>query len=242
MPRLPMLISLANVLSIKADDLVGPEGVPVSTYTKAAHESLPAITAALTNYPIDTSHIEPLQPADLAARVSQAWQLWHGAARQRTAVAVVLPELIRQARISARLLEGQQRREVLRQLAQIYHLAQLYLSFQPAPEMLMLAGDRAMTAAQDSDCPLAIAAAAWYMNHIFRDAGERDEARIELATRAATLLRPDEETEHRARWGSSNSPSPSATPNQAGKAKRYSTGMRPSTQPAPSEGTTATHG
>ncbi|WP_182705561.1 helix-turn-helix domain-containing protein [Thermomonospora cellulosilytica] len=200
-PRLPMLARLANVLGVDLEDLTGEQGLPVTTYTKAAHEHLPAVTAALTDYPIDTTGVEPLQPAELAAKVAQAWQLWHGAARQRTAVAVVLPDLIRQARLSARLLDGPDRRAAHRHLAQVYHLAQLFLSYQPVPEMLMLSGDRAMGAAQDADDPHAIAAAAWYMNHAFRSAGERDEARIDLATRAARLLRPDRGGEDLARWG-----------------------------------------
>jgi transcriptional regulator with XRE-family HTH domain len=201
MPRLPMLMRLADVLGVEVADLAGEQGLPVHAYSKAAHPALPSITEALTTYPLDTRETVPLTSAELGSRVSQAWQLWHGAARQRTAVAVVLPDLLRQGRIAARLHEGSERRACLALLAQIYHLCQLYLSFQPAPEMLMLTGDRAMSAALDADDPHAIAGAAWYMNHIFRDAGERDEARIDLATRTCQLLSPDKGGEDLARWG-----------------------------------------
>ncbi|GAA1786266.1 helix-turn-helix transcriptional regulator [Actinomadura chokoriensis] len=200
-PRLPMLIRLANVLGIDLERLTGEQGLPLSTYSKAAHDALPNVTEALTRYVVDTRDVVPLTAVELASRVAQAWDLWHGAARQRTAVAVVLPDLIEQAQLSVRLHDGNERRAALSLLAQVYHLAQLYLSFQPAPEMLMLTGDRAMTAAQDADDPHAITAAAWYMNHIFRDAGERDEARIDLATRASRLLRPDDGGEDLAQWG-----------------------------------------
>jgi hypothetical protein len=54
----------------------------------------------------------------------------------------------------------------------------------------MLTGDRAMTAAQDADGPRAIAAAAWYVNHVHRDAGEASEARVEPAEQAAAPPRP----------------------------------------------------
>jgi transcriptional regulator with XRE-family HTH domain len=201
MPRLPMLITLADVLGIEPGQLVGEHGIPSSAYSKAVHPALPKITEALTSYPLDTHDLVPLPAAALADRVAQAWQLWHGAARQRTAVAVVLPDLLRQGRIAARLHDGTERRACLASLAQIYHLCQLYLSFQPAPEMLMITGDRAMSAALDADDPHAIAGAAWYMNHIFRDAGERDEARIDLATRTCQLLTPDKGGEDLARWG-----------------------------------------
>jgi transcriptional regulator with XRE-family HTH domain len=201
MPRLPVLIQLAEVLSIEPAELVGEKGIPTSAYGKATHPALPKITEALTSYPVDTRDLVPLSAADLTARVAQAWQLWHGAARQRTAVAVVLPDLLRQGRVAARLHDGKERRACLVSLAQVYHICQLYLSFQPAPEMLMLTGDRAMTAALDADDPNAIAGAAWYMNHIFRDAGERDEARIDLATRTCQMLSPDKGGEDLARWG-----------------------------------------
>ncbi|MDX6742833.1 helix-turn-helix transcriptional regulator [Actinocorallia sp. A-T 12471] len=199
-PRLPMLQRLAHVLNVGLDDLVGGP-VPIASYTKGAHGSLSSVTDALTDYPIDTGDITPLTSAELAGRASAAWQLWHGSARQRTAVAVVLPDLIRQGRLAARLHDGRERRAAHRELARIYHLVQLYLAFQPVPEMVLLAGDRAMTAAQDSDDPHAIAVAAWYMNHIFRNSGERDAARIDLSQRAMKLLDPERGGEDLARWG-----------------------------------------
>lgn len=201
-PRLPMLLRLASVLHVDdLADLTGGQALPVATYTKASHDSLSKISDALTAYPIDPGSGEPASAADITTRTRQAWELWHGAKRQRSAVAVVLPGLLADARISARLLDRADRREVLRSLAQIYHLAQLYLSFQPVPELVMLTGDRAMAAAQDADDPHAIAAASWYMNHVFRDNGERDEARIDLALRASALLKPERGGEDLARWG-----------------------------------------
>ncbi|MGV2385089.1 MAG UNVERIFIED_CONTAM: DNA-binding protein, partial [Thermobifida fusca] len=40
-----------------------------------------------------------------------------------------------------------------------------------------------------------------YMNHVFRDAGERHEARVELAMQAARLLDPEKDSDELARWG-----------------------------------------
>ncbi|RAY15262.1 DNA-binding protein [Actinomadura craniellae] len=201
-PRLPMLLRLAEVLEITdLADLTGEQKLSVATYGKASHEALSAVSDAVTDYPLIPRDAEPEGVAALAARVGQAWELWHGARRQRTAVSVVLPGLIRDLGSAVRLHDGADRRAALALLAQVYHLTQLYLAFQPAPELVHLVGDRAMMAAQDADDPLAIAAAAWYMNHIFRDAGDRDAARIELATRAAGLLRPADGGEHLALWG-----------------------------------------
>jgi hypothetical protein len=95
--------------------------------------------------------------APLAERVAQLWELWHGTKRQRTAIAGFLPDLLRDAQIATRLLEGTDRRSAQRSLAQTYHLIQLFLCFQPVPELVYLTGDRAFIAAQEADDPRAMA-------------------------------------------------------------------------------------
>lgn len=200
MPRLPMLIRLAAIYECDVADLTGDDRIAAATYTKAAHADLPAIKRALTTYRLSPADTEP-EPANvLAARVRQAWKLWHGTGDHRSRVAALLPDLLADTQHSARALDGAERRRALVVLGQTYHLAQLFLSFQPAPDLIMLTGDRSMTAAQDADSPRAIAGAAWYMNHVYRDANEAAEARVELAEQAATLLRQDDE-EDIARWG-----------------------------------------
>ncbi|MGW1887779.1 helix-turn-helix domain-containing protein [Streptomyces sp. NPDC001970] len=192
MPRLPLLLRLAEALGV--DDLAsltGDERLTAATFSKAAHSSLLRVKEALTNYDVLARDEEPAPAAALAARVQQTWQAWHGFGDHRSRVADVLPALLADLRHGARAHEGAERRRVQVSLAQAYHLAQLYLSFQPAPELVMLTGDRSMTIAQDADSPHAIAASAWYLNHVFRDAGERHDARVELAMTSIKLLDPD---------------------------------------------------
>jgi transcriptional regulator with XRE-family HTH domain len=202
-PRLPVLLRIAEVLGVPdLSELTGDHRLSVAFFGKARHESLGPVARALTDYAIGTGgDAEPPGADELAARVREAWDTWHGAKRQRTAVSVLLPGLLRDGRDAARNLEGQDRRRALASLAQTYHLTQLFLSFQPRPDLIMLCGDRAMNAAQDADDPHAIAGAAWYLNHVFRDAGEQPAARIEIASAAARLLRPEESAEDLARWG-----------------------------------------
>jgi transcriptional regulator with XRE-family HTH domain len=202
MPRLPLLLRLAEVLSI-ADlaELTGDERLSASTYTKAAHTSLPAVVDALTVYRFNGVDEEPESAAALAERIRQAWELWHSPGEHRTRIAALLPHLIADVQFAARRLEGMQRRRVLALLAQTYHLAQLYLAFQPESGLVTLTGDRAMTAAQHADDPHSIAAAAWYLNHAFRSGGTRHEARVNLAMKAANLLSPDRSPEDLACWG-----------------------------------------
>lgn len=201
MPGLSMLVRMANVLGVKLGDLTGLQTLTETTYTKMRHQKVAEIARLLTTYPIIGRDREPVPAAELAANVAQAWQIWHGSAHQRDAIATVLPRLLEDARRAAKLHEGRDRRSAQASLAQVYHLAQLYLSFQPVPELIYLTGDRAMAAAQEADSPQAIAAAAWYLNHVFRDAGEQAEGRIELAHQAASLLSPERSETDRALYG-----------------------------------------
>lgn len=200
-PRLPLLLRLAEVLGIDdLADLTGDERMSRATYTKNAHEQLPAVATALATYAIPLTD-EPPDVPGLVARVRQTWELWHGARRHRTAIAGLLPTLLADARSTVRRTEGSDRRVALAAEAQVYHLTQLYLSFQPAPELVTLTGDRAMMAAQDADNPAAMAAAAWYVNHVYRDAGQQHDARVQLAIDTALLLDPERDEEQRALWG-----------------------------------------
>ncbi|GII77486.1 hypothetical protein Sru01_24680 [Sphaerisporangium rufum] len=202
MPRMPLLIRIAEILQIDdLAELTGEQKLSTATHTKNRHDKAEHIAKALITYPFATDDGAVGTAGELAAAVAQAWLVWHGSSHQRSAIAVILPRLLDDARTAARRLEGAERRRALVSLAQVYHLAQLYLSFQPVPELVLLTGDRAMQAAQDADDPHAMAAAAWYLNHVFRDAGEQAEARIEIARQAARLLRPEESEQDRRLWG-----------------------------------------
>jgi transcriptional regulator with XRE-family HTH domain len=201
-PRLGLLVRLAEAL--KVDDLAlltGEAKLASATYGHPMHEKLPVMKRALATYPVLTSEVTPVPASELTQRVTQLWELWHGTKRHRTAVSGLLPNLLGDAQMSARLHSGAERRTALCALAQTYHLLQLFLSFQPEPELIALTGDRAFTAAQEADSPQAMAVAAWYLNHVFRDAGQQHEARVQLAVDTATLLRPEDSIEDRALWG-----------------------------------------
>src|SRR5690606_17374817 len=101
-------------------------------------------------------------------------------------------------RRAVRGLDGTERREMARQMAQVYHLTQLFCTFQPAPELVYMTSDRAMLTAEDADDPAAMAGAAWYLNHVWRGAGGAADARVEIALRVAGMLRSDSSEEHRA--------------------------------------------
>lgn len=200
-PRLPMMLALAQALGLDdLSELTGDERLRTVGLGKAAHEQLSDVATALATYPVRGGDVAP-DVAGLRARVAQTWELWHGTHRHRTATAALLPTLLHDARVTVRATEGQERRDALTQLAQVNHLTQLYLSYQPRADLVMLTGDRAMNAAQDADDPAAMAAAAWYLNHVYRDANDAAEARVGLAYDTAALLDPAGSVEHRSLYG-----------------------------------------
>ncbi|MBO4206149.1 helix-turn-helix domain-containing protein [Micromonospora echinofusca] len=188
-PRLPMLLRLAEVLGVSdLADLTGDQSMPVASVTRAGHSEVGRIAAAIQHSTVPVG--EPTSSKALTALVDQAWRIWHGSSTERTAVAEVLPGLLDDARRSARRLEGGERRLALVELARVYHLVQLYLAHQPHPELVWLAADRAMAAAQDADDPCAIAAAAWYYAHVYRSSNMTDAAEQVLMD-SLPLVDPD---------------------------------------------------
>jgi hypothetical protein len=127
--------------------------------------------------------------AALASRTADAWVTWHQSTEHRTDVGRVLPRLVTDARIAARAAHGADRRAANAVLADVYALVQHEVVWASESELGVTAADRAMTAAQDADDPLALAGAAWTLGMVQRSAGDVDEA-ISLATDAAALLEP----------------------------------------------------
>ncbi len=122
----------------------------------------------------------------------------------RAEVGALLPSLLMETQQAVRVLVGSERRTAQAVLAGSYHMAQRLLSYQPAPELVFLATDRGMMAAQEADNPIAIARSAWYPARVFQDSGQLDQAE-RVVNDAAELLRPGIDgasTECRAVWGS----------------------------------------
>ncbi|NGO72838.1 helix-turn-helix domain-containing protein [Streptomyces boncukensis] len=198
MPRLPMLLRLAEALEVEElSELTGDARLVRGVYAKNIHDSLKIIQDAMVSYWVTQG--DSVSVDDFTVRVDGAWRAWHTSHCERAAIAPMLPRLIADGRASQHAADdSNKRRGFARQLARVYHLAQLYCSFQPAPELVYMTSDRSMLTAQDADDPASLAGAAWYMNHVWRDAGEAAEARVELALDVADMLRPDSSPEHRA--------------------------------------------
>jgi transcriptional regulator with XRE-family HTH domain len=188
-PRLPMLLRIAQALNL-ADlaTLTGNEhAVPVSVFAGERHGALSAVQAALTDYRV-TPTAQPPSVDHLALRLRQAWHIRHSTPDHRTQLGTLLPGLIRDAQLAARVLRAEERRGARLVLGGVYQLADFYVAYQPAPELVWMVADRALTEGQEADDPYAIAGGAWAMVQALRDAGRWEEA-IELAMDASGRLR-----------------------------------------------------
>jgi transcriptional regulator with XRE-family HTH domain len=209
-PRLPLLVRLAEALDVGdlallagADmNLGGPASIPVQSFTRIPHDAIPAIREAVRE-PLLTLPDYPADVASLASRTADAWKLWHQSSQHRTDVGRILPRLITDARIAARITEGQDRRTANAVLSDVYALAQHEVVWASETELTWTVADRAMTAAQEADTPGALAGGAWTLGMVQRAAGDTDSA-LSLATDAAALLEPrleDASDELRAMYG-----------------------------------------
>ncbi|HLL32952.1 MAG TPA: helix-turn-helix domain-containing protein [Streptomyces sp.] len=180
-------VSDLSVITGAASDVAQP--VPTG---RLSHPGMPAIWEAVMKRPFFTRAGElagPPNPEVLQGRVDQSWRLWHTSKHNRTEVSALLPDLIRDAEIAVRVLDGQERRAALIALSDVYRLTGQATAYIAPAELAWVVADRALTAAQEADHPAAIAAAAWNMGNILRETSYPEEA-LRVVVEAGDLLRP----------------------------------------------------
>lgn len=188
-PRLPMLLRIAQALDI-ADlaELTGNDhAVPVAVFAGERHAALTEVQAALTDYRITPPDRQPSMQY-LAERLRQAWHVRHSSPDHRTQLGSLLPGLIRDAQSAARST-GPDRRTARKLLAGVYQLADFYVAYQPAPELVWMVADRGLNEGTEADDPYVIACSTWSMAQALRDSGRWEEA-IDLARAAIERLEP----------------------------------------------------
>jgi transcriptional regulator with XRE-family HTH domain len=208
-PRLPLLVKLAEALSVgdvavlAGIDLdLGAASVPVSSFARIPHDAVPAIREAVRD-PLLVLPDDAPDVAALVGRTADAWRVWHQSPQHRTDVGRVLPRLVTDARVAARAAEGADRRAANAALADVYALVQHEVVWASETELTWTAADRAMTAAQEADTPIALAGGAWTLAIVQRSGGDTDAA-MALAVEAAGLLESrleDASDELRAMYG-----------------------------------------
>ncbi|MFI6048679.1 multiprotein-bridging factor 1 family protein [Streptomyces violascens] len=173
MPRLPEILRIAEILRVgKLNDLVGAEHSPeIDLFVGPGHAKLPAVTAAINAFPLNTDRAAP-PAAHLGARLAKAWSARHLAPNHREVLGDLLPELIRDTQLLVRQSESVvERRAAQAALSEAYALAQFFVAYQPDAALLWRVAERGMVAAQESEDPHAIGVAAWLTAQAHRDSG-----------------------------------------------------------------------
>lgn len=186
-PKLHMLLRLAEALHVRElSELTGDQSVPVRIFTGPGHPALAAVRAAVNTIRWENGPPEPLD--HLRARLDAAWRARHASPDHRTVLGAILPGLIRDAQRAVSFYSGPDRRRAHAILAETYNLAQFFLAYQPAADLLWRVAERAMAAAWESDDPYAIGSSVWLLAQAHRDAGEF-EAAEEVGRQGLELLR-----------------------------------------------------
>ncbi|GAA1377152.1 helix-turn-helix domain-containing protein [Streptomyces beijiangensis] len=188
---LAMIVRLGQVLGCQdVNELTGSidVSVPINDGGKLSHPGVGALRAAI-HAPLFATASAPEDVGELAGRVRQAWDVWHRARDQRTAVASVLPGLIAAGHATVRAAQGTEKRRASVILSETYALAQQYAAHTVEPELYWVIVDRARMAAEQADDPIALASAAWIVGNGLRVAGHTEEA-MGMVSDAADTLRP----------------------------------------------------
>jgi DNA-binding XRE family transcriptional regulator len=202
---LSVLLRIADVLQIRnLADLTGVQSLPVRMFAGPGHPALAEVRAAINTSPLMIPHgqVQPL--TTIRARLDSAWRTRHTSPDHRTALGKLLPDLLRDTQLAAAMYHGEDRRRANALLAETYGLTQMFVAYQPAADLLWRVADRALLAAQESEDPMALACAVWFLAQAHRDTGDYDAAR-DINEQGMHAIQPhldDNPTiELRAMWG-----------------------------------------
>jgi len=204
-PRVHMLDRIARALKVDVSVLVGELSNRSAVVNGPEHPALAAVRDAVNRLALPGA--SPARPlAEIRLRLDAAWRARHQAPDHRTVLGVLLPGLVRDAQQAALTYDGDERRQAHALLAEVLGLAQMFLAYQPAAELLWRVADRAMVAAQESGDPEALARAAWFLGQMHRDAGDWDTA-MTMTLDVLSALEPrtaDASANLLALWGALN--------------------------------------
>lgn len=186
-PTITLLHQFARILGVRVSELLGePEferGGTVHPVASELHRAMMAYGGG--GAPVDL--------AELRGRVDTAWNIWQCSPNRYTEGAAVLPDLITDVQQATRSFraagEVAERREIARLASDMYFLVRTFAKRIGRTDLSLLAADRGISAAHESDDPLRLAAAHWNLGHILL-AQDESEAAEESAIRAAEELNP----------------------------------------------------
>ncbi|MFI9554821.1 helix-turn-helix domain-containing protein [Nonomuraea endophytica] len=193
-PTIALLHQLARVLDVPVAVLIGE---PSLEGDSVLHPVAGQLQRVLTTYdaPPDESPDLPV----LRARVESAWGLWQGSTNRFTEVSTLIPDLTRDVQGAVRALrsstDASSRREAYRISADLYFLLRTFTKRVGRTDLSLMVADRAVTAAENADDPLRVAAAKWNLGQILLSQGEAEGAE-DVAMRSIEELRREVPERH----------------------------------------------
>lgn len=185
---LSMIFDLAGVLHCEPTELIGRPLLLAPGRGGKVPTSVPAIRAAIMT-PDLTTLDNVVRPEEVRTRVRSAWHDWHNSPHAYSDVAAVLPDLIIDGRRVHRVRDREQSAETAALLANVYHLARLWLKKVGEYELAVVASDRALTLSQETTDPVTLALSAWSVTGVLNSTGHPDEG-ILVANEAIRVLEP----------------------------------------------------
>jgi transcriptional regulator with XRE-family HTH domain len=182
-PSIQSLHLLAQVLSTSLNAL---RGEPQVEPGGIGHPRMPAIYDAMLGLAGDSGGVDL---DDMANRVEALANFWLGARTNNyDRTSVMLPDIIRDAEWLRRKYRGPDRRRATRLVALTYFVTRQFAKSVSRSEVGVLAADRCVLAAADTDDPFLLAAARWHLGGQLLHDGQLDGAE-ELARRTIEELR-----------------------------------------------------
>ncbi len=183
-PTIALLHKFAKILGVRISELLGEQA---AEHSEAAIPAGIALQRALVAHDEEPGAIDPVDLADLRARVETAWDIWQGRPRRFTEESAVLPALITDVQAAQRALESsgtdQDRRQGHQLAADLYFLLRTYAKRIGRNDLALLVADRGVLAAQTADDPVRVAAARWNLGHVLLAQGDAEGAE-DVALRA----------------------------------------------------------
>jgi transcriptional regulator with XRE-family HTH domain len=190
--RLSLLMEIGRVLGVSdLSDLTGPS-ISMNLAGGPEHPAVPAIRRALSTPPSllgGNLPGEPVSAAELDRHVREAWLVYETQTERYGPVGEILPGLLAEAYLTLRKSTGPDEMAAVRSLVSLLHLHQVFLRRVGERKLSLLAADRAMQIADDTEDPALIAASAWNLCGILTSSGDVVES-LDLARSTIDHCKP----------------------------------------------------
>ncbi|GAB2553579.1 helix-turn-helix transcriptional regulator [Nocardia heshunensis] len=179
-PSTAVVQALADALRVTAGELLGGTAHSTSVAAPVSGDRLALALLSGGGAVVD--------PQELADRTAAAWSTWQSSGHRFTELLPGLPDLIRDTEATRRAgRHSPYQRQIAATASDLYGLLRTVTRRVGRGDLSFLVADRGVTAAEDADDPIRIAAAQWNLGHTLLLSGEH-EAAIELVAQASAAV------------------------------------------------------